>query len=220
MTSSEKFHYLKSFLEGEAAGLLKHTLVSESNYLTAWKKLTSRYNKKGLIASSLVKKLLSLPTVSNTSSLRKLSDQADELLRGLKALGAAAETRDVLLIHILSNKLDADTLHRWADSTKDEEFPAIGKFLGFLDKRCDSLEVCQDLTKVRSNMKPHAIKSFHVSAEKLICLKCKQQHELTHCPQFLALDISSRRSFVKQGTVCFNCLRPGHKSLNCNSKFR
>lgn len=105
LTPSQKFHYLKSYLDGEAAGLLKHTLISEAGYLGAWEKLTKRYDRKGRIASSLIRKLFSLPSVSSSYSLRKFVDEADELLRGLAALGKEAEQRDVILIHLLARKV-------------------------------------------------------------------------------------------------------------------
>lgn len=88
LTSCQKFYYLKSFLVDEAANLLNHMSVTDDNYAQAWDKLNKRYDKKGHIANALIQKFLNLSSgtsISGYSSLRKLTDGADEILRGLKA---------------------------------------------------------------------------------------------------------------------------------------
>lgn len=37
---------------------------------------------------------------------------------------------------------------------------------------------------------------------------------------FLGMEVQSRREFVKSNKLCFNCLRIGHSSARCQSKFR
>ncbi|XP_070075678.1 uncharacterized protein [Drosophila takahashii] len=89
LTSCQKFHYLKSYLDGDALNLVKHIAVTEENYAEAWDKLVHRYDKKPLITRSLIAGFLALPNVaaSGVAALRKLADTADESIRGLHALG-------------------------------------------------------------------------------------------------------------------------------------
>ncbi|XP_055916039.1 uncharacterized protein LOC129948917 [Eupeodes corollae] len=109
LTGTQKFQYLKSFLGGEAATLLKHISCTEENYLEAWDKLEARYDKKHLIVQSFIKSFMALPSSNNLNleTLRKLTNGADEIVRGLNAL--QMNSRDPWLIYILVQKLDSET---------------------------------------------------------------------------------------------------------------
>lgn len=109
---------------------------------------------------------------------------------------------------------------KWAESILEQEFPDAKKLFKFLEERCGSLIISQDSSKTKAPSKSNVLRTFHVCQGRSMCPKCKLQHELTHCPQFTSLDISARRTLIKEGSLCFNCLRSGHKSSNCNSKFR
>ena len=53
------------------------------------------------------------------------------------------------------------------------------------------------------------------------CLKCNSgEHALYSCSSFKELDVESRRKFVQEGKLCFNCMRLGHISKNCPSQSR
>ncbi|XP_070854683.1 uncharacterized protein [Drosophila suzukii] len=86
-TDCQRFHYLKSYLSGEALALVKHIPVTNENYSEAWDKLEKRYNKKPLIIRSFLNSFLTLPsaTTSSISTVRKLVDGADEVIRSYTA---------------------------------------------------------------------------------------------------------------------------------------
>lgn len=92
-TCAQKFYYLKSFLRGDAANLIKHMSISEANYIEAWDRLEKRYDQKHLIVQSFIQSFLSLPSciTPNIQTLRKISDGADESIRGLSALGSSTK---------------------------------------------------------------------------------------------------------------------------------
>ena len=49
---------------------------------------------------------------------------------------------------------------------------------------------------------------------------CKnEQHPLWKCEKFKGMQVSSRRDYVKENNVCFNCLREGHKVTNWLTTF-
>lgn len=48
----QKFHYLKTSLEGEARALLKNVTVTAANYETAWTTLKARYENKRLLVNA------------------------------------------------------------------------------------------------------------------------------------------------------------------------
>ncbi|XP_068158452.1 uncharacterized protein [Drosophila tropicalis] len=94
VTEAEKFHYLKSYLSGEAFSLIKHIAVTNDNYSEAWDRLVQRYNKRHVIIRSFIDSFLNLPTASvlNSGGIRKLADGADEVIRGLRALESQQTT--------------------------------------------------------------------------------------------------------------------------------
>ncbi|XP_055922810.1 uncharacterized protein LOC129953594 [Eupeodes corollae] len=227
LSPTHKFHYLKSYLRGDAANLIKHIAISDTNYPEAWDRLEKRYDRCQLIVQSFIETFLSLPSasVSNVQTLRKISDGADEVVRGLSALNKSG--RDPWLIYLLLNKLDSDSKQSWAEHIGSREDCTIIEFLEFLEERCDALEACQSLnnrsvtsrTKLSNSIRAHlAGPSDSASTSK--CPMCQDSHILPQCSKFVGLDVESRRNFAKTNRLCFNCLRAGHSSKNCHSSFR
>lgn len=221
ITCTQKLHYLKSFLHGDAASLLKQISCSEENYIKAWDRLVKRYDQKNLIIQSFIHSFLSLSscTASNIHVLRKIADGADEAIRGLNALGS--NNRDPWLIYLLIQKLDHETKQAWAEEVDSRDDCTIDEFLDFLQTRCACLESCISLSRANqprnkgsSAVRTHLIESAHS------CPKCKGDHTLSHCSEFRSLNIELRREFVKNKSLRFNCLRHGHASNKCRSTFR
>ncbi|XP_055909573.1 uncharacterized protein LOC129944268 [Eupeodes corollae] len=224
LTSTQKFHFLKSFLRNEAADLISHISPTDANYIGAWTKLEKRYNRVNLLVHSLIQSFVSLPTMSssNPDTLRKITDGADEVIRGLQA--AKKETRDPWIIFLLLNKLDEATRHAWAKKVGSRDDCKVQELLDFLELRCDAFESCTPMNTPGTSRKkqPTSIRS-HVAesaGQNPKCFKCKGDHKLSECPSFISLSIDSRRKFLKDNSLCFNCLRSGHASYKCFSHFR
>nr|XP_041631969.1 uncharacterized protein LOC121502441 [Drosophila kikkawai] len=157
-------------------------------------------------------------TSTNLSTVRKLADGADEVIRGLRALDC--EERDPWLIFILLSKLDTDTCQAWAQCADSEgKGVTINQFLKFLTSRCDTLEAFHLVrpTQARRAATTHHADT-HPRREEPKCTSCQQTHQLFKCPQFNGLDIAARREFLKTKKLCFNCLSPSHMAGNCTSR--
>jgi hypothetical protein len=50
------------------------------------------------------------------------------------------------------------------------------------------------------------------------CMKCKKQHNLNDCQDFLKLTLEQRKEFVQPKGLCFGCLTWGHVNRNCRRK--
>ena len=50
------------------------------------------------------------------------------------------------------------------------------------------------------------------------CMKCKKQHNLNDCQDFLKLTLEQRKEFVQSKGLCFGCLTWGHVNKNCRRK--
>lgn len=115
--------HLKSLLKDEAATLLKHITIFDANYNEAWEKLIEHYDNSQSIVNSCTRSFITQPHITNltATSLRKLSDKSDELIRGLKALGDEANTIDSWQVYLIVDKLDVETKKRWSHETVFEE---------------------------------------------------------------------------------------------------
>ncbi|XP_067613495.1 uncharacterized protein [Eurosta solidaginis] len=222
LTPTQKFHYLKSYLAGDALQLVKHLALTDANYLEAWNRLTQRYDRKPLIVRSFIQSFLSLPTchTAYANSLRKITDGADEVIRGLNALNS--NQRDPWLIHILLGKVDDETKKDWAESSDAITERTFEELLQFLVRRCNSLESCQPSTHStgRRAAVAHFANSSKVKHNNQCVMQCTDVHTLTHCPKFKALDVNARRVTVKNKKLCFNCLGSSNQFNKCLSSVK
>lgn len=138
-----KFHYLVSYLEGDAARIISNLEVSSANYLEAWKIICERYNNKRSLINHHLKSLFSIQPLVRESdrSLRFLVDHVTKNLRALASLDQPTDKWDVLLIYMLSSKLDNQTLIKWEEYRNAfEDIPNLNQFYKFLNDRADVLE--------------------------------------------------------------------------------
>ncbi|CAK1589183.1 unnamed protein product [Parnassius mnemosyne] len=221
----QKMHYLKAHLIGEVEQLLRHIPVTAANYLESWNLLNKLYDNKKYLTNCLLKRFMSQPNVSVSSrSIKELLDTTVECLNGLKNIGVVVESWDVIVIYIVSAKLDNETRKLWESTiSASDDLPKFDEFSKFLENRFRSLEFLD--TKVRT--KPvskqsvlHALKTNTSSISLNNCQYCQGSHKIAHCKQFARQDYDSRQSFVQNNNLCFNCLGNNHSVYFCrqNSK--
>ncbi|KAJ8940648.1 hypothetical protein NQ318_012731 [Aromia moschata] len=156
LSNTQKFMYLNSRLEGEAASITESLIVTDDNYVIAWDLLRNRYENKRAILNAHINALLDLPVIVKEShlGLRKLIDTFLKNLRALKNFGLATDTWDQLLINILTRKLDDLTKREWEKSIKPKEIPNVNEFINYLTNKCQILESLESQNKslnVKSN---------------------------------------------------------------------
>ncbi|XP_075155635.1 uncharacterized protein LOC142228991 [Haematobia irritans] len=227
ISNIQKFHYLKSLLKEDAARLIQHIPVTETAFQTTWTRLNDRYDRPKQIVTSFIEAFMALPSISteNAATMRKISDGANEIIRGLDAIGK--DERDWWLIYLLLSKLDPESKSKWIRESRDNPLPTINDFFEFLDNRCEEVELC---AKKQAHQSKHShsgksqgnhTKCLVSTKAKPSCLLCKSpDHSIFTCPTFLQKDINERRHFVKESALCYNCLRQGHAVSNCASKGR
>ncbi|XP_055910537.1 uncharacterized protein LOC129944900 [Eupeodes corollae] len=221
LSSAQKFRYLKSVLREDAFNLLNGVSISDSNYQLAWEKLENRYDKPLFIINCLIEQFLKLPNVGSCdgSQLRKLVDKADEVIRGLEAV--KSEGRDPWLVYLLINKTDSETKKAWALENKMSEESTIKDLLDFLEKRSNALESSDPKTsRVKNSRTSNSSNIKSLAVVNTSCPKCKGEHYLPQCPDFISMSVSSRRNFARDQRLCYNCLGTKHSSNRCRSKAR
>ncbi|KAH9643961.1 hypothetical protein HF086_004222 [Spodoptera exigua] len=112
-----KFHYLTSYLEGDAARIISNLEVSSSNYKEAWSLLCERYDKRRLLINYHLSELLNMKPITSESerSLRFLADHVTKNLRALANLGRPTDKWDDIIVFMMSSKLDSNSLMKWEE---------------------------------------------------------------------------------------------------------
>jgi hypothetical protein len=225
-----KFHYLRSSLEGGAAVVIRSIEFTANNYKNAWQLLCDRYNNKNILINNHLKSLMSVEPMTKESfkALRFMIDHISKNLRSLQALGLPTDQWDILLIFIMSAKLDSITSRKWEEYKNNlKELPTLDDFYSFLRNRADILETTHYNRSEKHEQRPHfnnrTVRSFVTSSEEStkryqLCVVCNQPHLVYECPKFKEMDIDDRAREVSKFKLCSICLRSGHNTYQCRLK--
>ncbi|XP_039303422.1 uncharacterized protein LOC120357324 [Solenopsis invicta] len=199
----QKFHYLKSSLKEEAAEIIQSLEISSENYNEAWQMLKRRYDNKRLIIQKHIKALFELQPVTkeNHAGLRHLLDGVLKHIRALKAIGRPTESWDDLIIHLITGKLDHITNKEWENSITESDIPNLQRLTEFLEHRCHMLQAINRKIQPSSYSQvklTQARVSSLVSSNTASCQKCKENHPIYACEQFLKLSPEERQKVVKE----------------------
>ncbi|XP_066596939.1 uncharacterized protein [Prorops nasuta] len=143
VSGRDKFHYLKSCLQGEAATVIKSLAITSENYEIAWDTLVARYTDKRMITDTFLDQISQVPTLrgDNFKVLKEVRDSVTVALNALKTMGYGVDQWDPIIVHSLKNKLD-DTLRlaweMYLGSSKD--YPSFIQFSEFLTRHINSLQ--------------------------------------------------------------------------------
>ena len=221
--------------------------MSAANYLQAWQLLHARYDNKRLLINHHLNSLFNIQPLGRETerSLRFLVDHVTKNLRALTSLGQPTDKWDILIIFMLSSKLDQRTLIKWEELRNGlDDVPTLENFNKFLTDRADVLEALNRSSAAKpplsrndsrfgtsfnhnkndtnfKNEKPHT-KSFtsHVSKLKSstkVCIICGGNHKVFECTNFKSMSLQDKWSEVKKYKLCHNCLRQGHLTGECRA---
>lgn len=229
----EKMQYLKTNVKGDAAKIIRHLTISESNYETAWKLLTQRYEDERMISIKFIDKLLDLPklNVANAAGLRDMHDTIKECLESLKHQGIDISTWDPILARLLARKWDQQTDSKYEDQLQHpNKLESFEEMLQFLEKRFKSLK-SYDQQKITynhlsNNSVNHTINKYRgtlipiaESSKSKHCWYCKStEHNINKCPSFKTLNVTQRYKEVSDKEMCKRCLNHD-KQIKCTSEF-
>ena len=233
----ERLHYLKSFLRGDAANLVKNIPVTTDNYDRAWTRLKSYYdNTRNLIQQCLDSFLQLKPmTVESPHALKQLRDGATETIETLEGLGRPAGFMNDFMVHLTVQRFDPVTRRDWEFSLGGSTTVSWKELETFMTSRIQALERAEprgstmlDATRRAKQALVHPEKRgplsnpklsvHHISSSKpATCSLCQADHFIAGCSSFRACSLESRYQFVTDNQLCFNCLGP-HSISNCRSK--
>ncbi|XP_062716167.1 uncharacterized protein LOC134291852 [Aedes albopictus] len=229
----EKFHYLRSQLEGEALAVIDSLPLTAANYNVAWDLLTQRFTNSKVLRKRQVQALFELPTVKKetASELQSLLDAFEKTVRSLDQVVAnKADYKDLMLVHVLTSRLDSTTRRSWEEHSSEQQTDTLKDLTDFLQRRLRILEALPgkapeqkvELGHTKLSKKVSAVKSCNAtfqSSSPSKCIVCPETHLLYQCPQFLKMAVSDRDGVLRSNSLCRNCFRRGHQAKDCSSKF-
>ncbi|XP_062541033.1 uncharacterized protein LOC134209068 [Armigeres subalbatus] len=228
----EKFHYLKGCLQGEPKNLIDLLKISKANYQVAWGLLINRYGNSKLLKKSQVKALFNLKTLSKESvvDLHTLMDGFERVVQNLDQVVKPEEHKDLLLVNLLTTRLDPVTRRGWEEHSSIKEQDTLADLTDFIRRRVRILESLPTKTSDSKGshqsqqpmkQKSSAVKASYGSVQSSgeQCMVCKENHPLYQCSSFQRLSVREREAVLRSNSLCMNCFRPGHIAKNCPSKY-
>ncbi|XP_066602493.1 uncharacterized protein, partial [Prorops nasuta] len=223
VSGRDKFHYLKSCLQGEAATVIKSLAITSENYEIAWDTLVDRYTDKRMITDTFLDQISQVPTLrgNNFKVLKEVRHSVTVALNALKTMGYGVDQWDPIIVHSLKNKLDDAFRLAWEiylGNSKD--YPTFIQFSEFLTRHISSLQSLGTKPKTSKKESGKSLKSHATSMNSTGYVYCGSSHLLYHCKDYFALTPQARSRFAFSQNLCINCLRPGHSCTNCSSSSR
>ncbi|XP_055613769.1 uncharacterized protein LOC129760191 [Uranotaenia lowii] len=227
----EKFHYLKGCLQGEPKALIDPLKITQANYQIAWDLLVKRYNNNKQLRKRQVQALFQLPTLTKESvtDLHVLLEGFERIVQTLDQIVQPVDYKDLLLVQILSSRLDPVTRRGWEEFSANEDQDLIKNLTEFLQRRVRVLESLpakpveqklpqQQLSSVKP--KPFVRRSFNtVQTFGKRCVACASDHPLYQCSSFQRMAVADREKLLRTNQLCRNCFNKGHKAVECRSKY-
>ncbi len=235
VSTIDKFNYLKSLVEGNAASAIDGFALTADNYESAVKLLKDRFADPQMIISSHMEELLNLPAVSDihqVSKIRQLYDSIETHIRSLRNLGINSNSYGSLLVPLIVSKLPEE-MRLIVARNLDKNKWNIDKLLCKFKLELEARERCSTIPE-SSPPKPPENKGgcnrgkLPYSLATLLagkgptsvpyCSYCLKQHTSASCP--IVTDITARRAILRRKGKCFLCLRSGHIIKHCDSQYK
>ncbi|XP_055528072.1 uncharacterized protein LOC129720607 [Wyeomyia smithii] len=225
----EKLHYLKGCLQGEAKALIDPLKITRGNYQIAWETLLKRYNNSKLLKKRQIQSLLKLPSVAKESAveLHTLLESFERVIHTLDQIVQPNDYKDLLLVNILSSRLDPSTRRSWEEHSASKEQDTLNDLTDFLQRRVQILESLpskfteskRESSPTRKRIQPFRVSHNAVQTSTGKCSACPENHWLYTCPTFQKMSVASRESLLRTQSLCRNCFKRGHQAKSCSSKY-
>ena len=162
LSKIDKFNYLKSLVEGNAASAIDGFALIADNYESAVKLLKDRFADPQIIISSHMEELLNLPAVCDihkVSKIRQLYDSIETHIRSLRNLEIDSSSHGSLLVPLILSKISEEMRLIVARNIEKNEWN-IDKLLCTFKLELEARERCNTLSE-SSSPKPFENRVCH-----------------------------------------------------------
>lgn len=226
LSNIQKFYYLRSSLSHAALQLIQTIPISSNNYPAAWNLLLEHFQNPCRLKQSYVDALFDFVSVKRESAteLHSLVENFEANVRILHQLGERTEYWDILLIRMLSSRLDSTTRRDWEEHSSTKSDVTFKDLTTFIQRRVSVLQSIQTKpieaqpSNVVKKLAQRSVSSHGPNQTNLRkCIVCSEHHPLYLCGRFSKLSTEEKEKEVRRHQLCRNCLRKGHFSNDCSS---
>jgi hypothetical protein len=225
LTAVEKFRYLRAFVTGKAAQCIQNLEVTESNYPIALNMLKEKFYCHRQVCMRHWQVIRNYPKITNESpeALEDLLLTVKLHLKMLENLGEPVAS-NVVLLDLLSSKLPSSLIRKWQRTLPDKTMPSYIHLMEFLQSRANcngirsnSNERKESYQHLRHRRNSSRERTFTTTNKTLVCPICHRFHEIKHCEVFKAKSVKQRFEFIRNASLCTNCLGKGHSLSECSA---
>ncbi|XP_015376107.1 PREDICTED: uncharacterized protein LOC107170490 [Diuraphis noxia] len=188
--------------------------VCGDNYQLAWAKLTARFDKPRLVASSLIEQLLNAPKSVNETliDLNKFLLTFEEGVSVLESM-KIPDLGDFILFSLASRCLPSYSIKLF-EAQLANGFPTDEDLLSFVKSRIRYWSVYPVYRRPQSSS---LMTSTGTSKSNVSCPICKGSNAVSTCNKFTGWTVDVRENWARENRCCFRCLRIGHWAPECKS---
>lgn len=234
----ERFLLLKKHCKGSAAEIVAGYPPVEASFELAWTSLKDIFEDKYSITQALIDKIIGLKPAADRSvaEMRRVIDTFRSTIRQLRSMGVNVDAWDAIVINLITRKVPSATVHEWEQQRDRKEVQKLDELMIFLDGKARLRLFATEYQGGRNNNRrdqqastSHNVNTVATSDSKKplfitkgaprTCNKCKGDHLIYYCPEFLNITDAKQREAeaVKLG-LCLNCLRTGHEVAKCQAE--
>ncbi|XP_071577593.1 uncharacterized protein [Temnothorax nylanderi] len=222
ISNIERFHYLRSCLQGPAEKLIHSLTVTGNNYDRAWAILSTHYeNKKKLIRSNFATfTAVAKMKTAIADGLSRVHNAITSAVNAQESIGRPIDSHGMNLFnHLVVELFDPRTRLEWESSSGGSvEPPNHDTLMNFITKRILTLNAAYPKNIVNTASEPSRSAKTHIAkrTEPSQCPLCNGEHSLMGCRDFKAKQASERKTVAETNKLCFNCLG-NHPVAKCQS---
>ena len=234
---------LRMHLDGQARKLVEGLGCDGKGYAIALQTLKKRFGHRSLVAHSLMEEVTKGEVVppNNRRSLSIFHTAFRNCIFTLNRMNFTSGLDFTENLRMAISRLPPNMRRSWAKTSqyiRRTEEPTLVHFEHWLSAEVEAAhdpDLPQDTKKTGSDAKKTTpltrITTLATKSEETDRSNETQQQQVTHCPVCTASHHLSRcwkykdkssadkMSLVRAKKLCINCLRPGHFSQKCSSKF-
>ena len=227
-----KFSYLREYLSGKAAAVIKGIPIKSENYKIAIERLKKEYGSDAKVRSAHIKAIRDIQSVQSISNLPKLRQFYEVVATNYASLESMGY-KDHVLCLVEETIMKLPRIARYEITKEDREWTKWG-FDKFLEKFWDYLRACEDIEPIQSipaerdtgkretprfySGKPKSESSTILSttSHTRSCVYCNDTgHCSTDCTKLKGSQ--ERKAFLQHTHRCYNCTGTKHLSKDCRS---
>ncbi|XP_058840866.1 uncharacterized protein LOC131696336 [Topomyia yanbarensis] len=227
LSNIQKFYYLRSSLTGDALKLVQTIPISANNYAVAWNMLVDHYQNPARLKQTYVDALFDFATIKreSASDLHSLVEKFEANVKVLQQLGEQTQYWDIILIRMLSIRLDSTTRRDWEEYASTKDTISFNDLTAFIQRRVTVLQNIHpkavEAPAVTSNVKRPNFRPVASNGASQFnprkCVMCSEHHPLYQCSTFSKMPLEDKEREVRRHQLCRNCLRRGHLAKDCSS---